>query len=254
MTAIKPLALALAFGTAVALSATAAETPEPAPQDWSFSGVFGSFDRAALQRGFQVYKEVCSGCHSMNQLYYRHLAGIGYDEDQIKAIAATVEVEDGPNDEGEMFMRPAKPFDRFKAPFPNDVVARLANNGALPPDLSVIVKANPHGADYIYALLTGYKESPPAGVTIPEGAFYNEAMAGGAIAMVPPLAEGAVEYQDGTAATVPQMAKDVTTFLAWAAEPEMEERKRIGRTVILFLIVLTAFLYALKRKIWSDLH
>lgn len=254
MIPVKPLAFALALGTGLAIAATAAEAPEPEPQDWSFAGLFGSFDRAALQRGFQIYKEVCSGCHSMNHLYYRHLAGIGYNEDQIKAIAATVEVEDGPNDQGEMFMREGKPHDRFKAPFPNDAMARVVNNGALPPDLSVIVKANPHGADYIYALLTGYKDAPPEGVTIPEGTFYNEAVAGSAIAMVPPLAEGAVEYQDGTAATVPQMAKDVTVFLAWAAEPKMEERKRIGRTVILFLIVLTAFLYALKRKIWSDLH
>ncbi len=270
MKTIKPMALACAvvFGLGLALPAWSKETPKPKAQEWSFSGIFGTFDRAALQRGFQVYKEVCSGCHSMNLLYYRNLAALGYNEDQIKAFAAEVEVQDGPNDLGEMFTRKGKPFDRFKAPFANDNAAMAANNGAMPVDLSVIIKARPHGADYIYALMTSYLEKPPESYWIdeegkpiepekrkwPETSFYNAAFAGGAIAMVPPLSEGAVEYQDGTKATVPQLAKDVTTFLAWAAEPEMEERKSMGRMVIIFLLVLTALLYALKRKIWSDLH
>ncbi len=253
-TATAVLVLALAAGAGVSASLGAATEAAPKAQSWSFQGLFGTFDRAALQRGFQVYKEVCSGCHSMKQLSYRHLADLGYTEDQVKAIAATVEVQDGPNDNGEMFTRNGKPSDRFKSPFPNEEAARAANNGAFPPDLSVITKARPHGADYLYALLTGYKEEPPKGVTMPEGMFYNTAFGGNQIAMVPPLAADAVQYQDGTKATVPQMAKDVTTFLAWASEPEMEDRKALGRSVIIFLIALTALLYALKRKIWSDLH
>jgi cytochrome c1 len=259
------IALAMAL---IAAPVAASETSALAAQKWSFAGLFGTFDRAAQQRGFQVYKEVCSGCHSLDQVAYRNLAALGYSEDQIKAIAATVEVQDGPNDEGEMFTRKGKPFDRFKNPFPNQNAAQAANNGAYPPDLSVITKARPHGPDYLYALLTNYKEEPPETYWIdkdkkpippekrkwPEGMFYNSAFAGKAIAMVPPLAPDAVEYQDGTKATVPQMAKDVTTFLAWAAEPELEERKSMGLKVILFLLALTAMLYALKRKIWSDLH
>jgi ubiquinol-cytochrome c reductase cytochrome c1 subunit len=245
------MALALVL---IAAPVTASETASPAAQNWSFAGLFGTFDRAAQQRGFQVYKEVCSGCHSLDQVAYRNLAALGYNEDQIKAIAATVEVTDGPNDDGEMFTRKGKPYDKFKNPFPNENAARAANNGAYPPDLSVITKARPHGIDYLYALLISYKEEPPKGVKLAEGMFYNTAFPGAQIAMLPPLAPDAIQYQDGTKATVAQMAKDVTTFLAWAAEPELEERKSMGRGVILFLIALTALLYALKRKIWADLH
>ncbi len=261
MTTINPAcrALALALGALVlgiafAAPLSASEAPKPKAQDWSFQGLFGTFDRAAQQRGFQVYKEVCSGCHSLNQVAYRNLAALGYNEDQIKAIAATVEMQGGPNDEGEMFTRKGKPFDKFKNPFPNANAARAANNGAYPPDLSVITKAKPHGSDYLYALLTSYKEKPPEGMKMTEGMFYNAMFPGAQIAMVPPLMPDAVAYQDGTKATVAQMAKDVTTFLAWAAEPELEERKSMGRKVILFLIALTALMYALKRKIWADLH
>ncbi|MDX1484119.1 MAG: cytochrome c1 [Alphaproteobacteria bacterium] len=251
---IAALILVLGVGIAIGTSVRAADAPKPEAQDWSFTGLFGTFDRAALQRGFQVYKEVCSGCHGLKHVAYRNLSALGYTEDQIKAIAATVEVQDGPNDNGEMFMRKGRPSDRFKEPFPNENAARAANNGAYPPDLSVIAKARPHGIDYLYALLTKYKEEPPQGVQMSEGMFYNEAFGGGQIAMVPPLQPESVQYQDGTKATVPQMAKDVTTFLAWAAEPELEERKSLGRSVLLFLLVLTALLYALKRKIWSELH
>jgi cytochrome c1 len=247
-------AIALAAGAVTVSSLSAATAPKPQAQDWSFQGLFGTFDRAALQRGFQVYKNVCAGCHGLKHVAYRNLAALGYTEDQIKAFAAEVEVQDGPNDNGEMFARKGKPSDRFKSPFPNEQAARAANNGAYPPDLSVITKARLNGTDYMYALLTTYKEEPPKGMKMPEGMFYNEAFAGQQIAMVPPLAPDAVQYQDGTKATVPQMAKDVTTFLAWAAEPELEERKSMGRAVIIFLVVLTAFMYALKRKIWSDLH
>jgi ubiquinol-cytochrome c reductase cytochrome c1 subunit len=246
--------IALAAGAVTIGSLSAATGSKPKAQEWSFHGLFGTFDRGALQRGFQVYKQVCSGCHGLKHMAYRNLTALGYSEDQVKAFAADVEVRDGPNDNGEMFDRKGKPSDRFKSPFPNEQAARAANNGAYPPDLSVITKARPHGADYLYALMTGYKETPPQGVTMPEGMFYNEAFPGHQIAMVPPLAADAVQYQDGTKATVEQMAKDVTTFLSWASEPELEERKSMGRAVIIFLIVLTAFMYALKRKIWSDLH
>ncbi|MQA64796.1 MAG: cytochrome c1 [Alphaproteobacteria bacterium] len=244
---------AAAVTALLAFTAAASEAPVPPAQSWSFSGPFGTYDRAALQRGFQVYKEVCAGCHSLRHVYYRDLAALGYNEDEIKAIAASVEVQDGPNDQGEMFTRPGRPYDRFKSPFPNDNAARAANNGALPPDLSVITKARPHGHDYLYALMTGYKE-PPADMKMTEGMQYNTAYAGNQIAMVPPLSEGSIEYKDGTKATVPQMARDVTVFLAWTAEPEMEERKRLGYKVLLFLLVLTGVLYAAMRRVWSKVH
>lgn len=233
--------------------AAAAEAPKPPAQQWSFGGLFGTFDRSAVRRGFEVYKTVCASCHSASLLYYRHLATVGFGQEEIKAIAAEVEVTDGPNDDGQMFERPGLPSDRFKAPFANAQAARAANNGALPPDLSLIVKARKGGADFVYALLTGYAE-PPADFTMTEGMNYNAWFPGHQIAMPPPLAEGGVDYPDGTPATVDQYAYDVTTFLAWAASPEMEERKRLGVKVILFLLVLTGMLYALKRQIWLKAH
>jgi ubiquinol-cytochrome c reductase cytochrome c1 subunit len=244
------LAVALMLGAGPAM----AEVGKPPARDWSFDGMFGTFDRGAAQRGFQVYQEVCAACHSLKLVAYRNLSGIGLSEDQIKAIAAEVEVTDGPNDEGEMFQRPARPSDRFVKPFANDNAARAANNGALPPDLSLMVKARKGGADYLHALLTGYKEEPPAGIKLSEGMNYNLYFPGNQIAMAPPVADDAVEYADGTKATADQIATDVATFLAWAAEPELEERKRLGIKVLLFLIVLTAMMYALKRQIWSDQH
>ena len=243
------LALALATG-----AASAAEAPKPSAQDWSFDGIFGTYDRGALRRGVQIYNEVCASCHSLKLVAYRNLGDIGFGADEVKAIAADFEVTDGPNEDGDMFTRPARPADRFAAPFENVQAARAANNGALPPDLSVITKARKGGADYIYAILAGYLEEPPAGVELADGMSYNEYFPGQQIAMPSPLGEDAVEYADGTKATTAQMSKDVTTFLVWAAEPAMEERKRLGVKVMLFLIVLTALVYALKRKIWSDLH
>lgn len=230
--------------------ASAAEIEE---QEWSFDGIFGRYDRAATRRGFTVYNQVCAGCHSMDLLHYRNLERIGFSEDEVKAIAAEKSVTDGPNEFGEMFERPARPNDNFVAPFPNEVVARLANNGALPPDLSVIVKARKGGADYIYAFLTGYGD-PPEDFNLLSGLFYNTAFHGNQVAMPPMLVDGAVTYADGTEATVHQMAHDVVTFLAWAAEPEMEARKRLGMKVMLFLGLLTAMLYAVKRKVWDKLH
>ncbi len=244
-------ALALAC---LAGAARAAESPALPALSWSFQGVFGTYDRAALKRGFQVYSEVCAGCHSLRFLYYRHLGSVGFSEDEVKAIAAEIEVEDGPDAEGEMFTRPGKPSDRFASPFANEMAARASNNGALPPDLSLMVKARKGGPDYLHGLRTGYAETPPEGVTVMEGMNYNKYFPGQQIAMAPPLADEAVEYADGTEATVDRHARDVVTFLAWAASPEMEERKRLGIKVLIFLIVLTAMLYALKRQIWSDLH
>ena len=252
----KRRAVALAVAVALALAAgaaMAAEGSKPPEQKWSFDGLFGTYDRAAAQRGFLVYNTVCAACHGLSLVAYRNLAGVGFKEEEIKAIAAAKEVSDGPNDQGEMFARPGRPADRFAKPFANDNAARAANNGALPPDLSLITKARKGGADYIHALLVGYKE-PPTGVQMMEGMQYNAYFPGNQIAMLPPLTEGQVEYADGTKATIPQMAHDVSTFLTWAAEPEMEERKRLGVKVLLFLIVLTAMLYALKRQIWTDVH
>ncbi|MEL0107371.1 MAG: cytochrome c1 [Rhodospirillaceae bacterium] len=242
-------AFLLSIGTAQA----AGDAPKPPKQDWSFNGIFGHYDRASAQRGFQVYKNVCAACHSLNYVYYRHLSGIGLTEAQIKAIAAEAEVTDGPNDAGEMFKRKGLPKDRYAAPFPNEQAARSANNGAYPPDLSLMVKARHGGADYLYALLTGYGKAPSS-VKMMEGMNYNKYFPGHQIAMVPPLAADAVEYADGTKATVSQMAQDVTMFLSWAASPEMEERKRLGIKVLLFLLVLAGMLLALKRQVWSDIH
>jgi ubiquinol-cytochrome c reductase cytochrome c1 subunit len=244
---------ACVVGLAVLTTASAAEAPEPPHQNWSFEGPLGTFDRAALQRGYQVYKEVCSACHSMNQLYYRNLAALGFNDAEIKALAAEATVTDGPNDQGEMFERPGRPSDHFKAPFPNAKAASAANNGAAPPDLSLIIKALHGGSDFVYALLNGYTD-PPAGVKVPDGMNYNVMFPGHMIAMPPPLSEGAVTFADGTAASVPQMAHDVVTFLTWASEPEMEQRKRIGLKVMAYLLLMAGVLFALKRKIWRDVH
>ena len=232
-------------------AASAADAVAPPSMKWSFDGLFGAFDRAALRRGFQVYTEVCAVCHSLRLVHYRNLAAIGFSEDQVKAIAAEVEVADGPDAEGEMFDRPGRPSDRFVSPFANDNAARAANNGALPPDLSLVAKSRIGGADYLYGLMVGYREAPQD-MEMSEGMEYNAYFPGHQIAMPAPLSEDLVEYADGTKATVTQMARDVTNFLVWTAEPELEERKRMGVKVVLFLILLTGMLYAVKRAIWSD--
>jgi ubiquinol-cytochrome c reductase cytochrome c1 subunit len=251
MPAVAALFLAIGSG-----SAAAAEGEIALPhEEWSFNSIFGTYDEAALKRGFQVYHDVCTACHSLNLVSYRHLAGIGLGEEEIKAVAAGVQVTDGPNDEGEMFERAGLPSDRFKAPFPNEQAARAANNGAFPPDLSLMCKARIGGPDYVHAILIGYQE-PPTGFQLNEGMNYNAYFAAGAhqIAMPPPLSDGAVTYADGTEATVDQMAADVTMFLTWAGEPTLEARKQTGLKVMLFLIVLTALLFATKRKVWATLH
>ena len=230
-----------------------AETIDPIKVNWSFKELTGKFDRASLQRGFQVYKEVCASCHSMQYLSYRNLGEPGgpeFTQDEVKAIAASVEIEDGPDSQGEMFTRPGKPSDKFKSPYPNVEASTVANGGAYPPDMSVLVKARPGGADYMYSVLMGYEE-PPAGMKLDDGVYYNKYMIGQKIKMASPLSDGIVEYSDGTEATMDQMAKDVTTFLAWAAEPELEERHRVGFKVIIYLILLTILVYLSMKRIWS---
>jgi ubiquinol-cytochrome c reductase cytochrome c1 subunit len=247
-------AVSFALGV-VGLSVCAADETPPLPhQEWAFDGIFGTYDRASLQRGFQVYKEVCSACHPVKHLYFRDLAEIGYSEAEVKAIAASYQVTNAePNDQGQMFQRAGRPSDPIPGPFANDQAARAANNGALPPDQSLIVKAREGGPDYIYAILTGYKE-PPAGFKLLEGMNYNEYFPGHQIRMPPPLADGAVTFADGTPSTVPQMAHDVATFLTWAAEPNLDTRHRTGFKVLLFLVVVVGIFYATKRKIWATAH
>jgi len=254
MRALPTVLLTLALG--IALSGTARaleEAPEPPHQQWPFEGVFGTYDQGASQRGFQVYKEVCSVCHPVKHLYFRDLEDIGYSEDQVKGIAAQYQVTDGPNDEGQMFQRPARPSDHIPGPFPNDQAARAANNGALPPDLSLITKAREGGSDYVYAILTGFKD-PPAGFKLLSGSYYNEYFTGHQIKMPPPLADAQVKFADGAPDKVADEARDVVSFLSWAAEPNLNDRHRIGFKVILFLIVATGVFYAAKRKIWSRIH
>jgi len=222
-------------------------------QKWPFNGIFGRFDESSLQRGFQVYREVCSACHGIRHVSYRDLKGIGYSNDEIKVIAADYEVMDGPDDNGEMFDREGRPSDKFVGPYENDKVARLANNGAYPPDLSLIVKARAGGADYIYSLLNGYKEFPE-NFEASEGMYYNEYYPGHQIAMPSILMDDIVEYSDGTEATQSQIAKDVTSFLAWTAEPELEERKSLGVKTLFFLILITIMLLGVKRKVWKDVE
>lgn len=222
-------------------------------RDWPHDGPFGKFDKAAAQRGFQVYKEVCAGCHSLNFIAFRNLADLGFNEGEVKAIAADYDVTDGPDEEGEMFERPAVPSDHFPAPFANDNAARASNGGALPPDLSLITKARADGVNYLYSLLQGYHEAP-TDFELGEGMSYNAYFGGHQIAMAQPLDDEAVEYADGTPATLEQMSSDVATFLTWAAEPTLEERKGTGLKAMIFLIVLTGLFYATKRKIWANLH
>lgn len=247
----------LAFLSVVLLSgsvAHAAEGGHPLPNaDWSFEGPFGTYDRASLQRGLMVYRQVCAACHSLKRVAFRNLSSLGYTEDEIKAIAAEYTVTDGPNDDGDMFDRAGRPSDHFKAPFANDKAAAAANGGAVPPDLSLITKAREGGADYVFGILTGYGQAP-AGVTVLSGQYYNDHMAGGIIKMPPPLTAGAVSYEDGSPQTVEQYAKDVATFLTWCAEPELEQRKQMGVKAILFLVVFAAVMYAVKRKVWAKVH
>tara|TARA_B100000963_G_scaffold205012_1_gene178473 strand:- start:1002 stop:1784 length:783 start_codon:yes stop_codon:yes gene_type:complete len=230
-----------------------AEAIKPMSVDWSFKGLTGKFDRASLQRGFQVYKEVCASCHSMKYLSYRNLGQPGgpeFSEAEVKAIAASFEIVDGPDSQGEMFTRPGRPADKFLNPYPNEQAAKAANGGAYPPDMSVLVKARKGGANYIYSVLLGYDEKPE-NITLDEGVYYNKYMAGNKIKMPKVLSDGLVEYSDGTVSSEQQMAKDVTTFLAWAAEPELETRHKTGVKVMIYLILLSVLVYLSMKRIWS---
>ena len=230
---------------------------------WSFDGPFGTYDRAALQRGFQVYKEVCAACHGLKRVPFRTLAdegGPGFTESEVKAIAAQYKLPAPPNDQGQTIdangaplMRTAIPADAFPSPFANENAARFANNGSLPPDLSLITKARMGGADYVYSVLTGYGPAPE-GVTVPAGRYYNAYFAGHQIAMPPPLSADRVTYADGTKATVEQMSHDLATFLTWTAEPKMEERKEMGFIWMVSLLVLAVLLFFSYRKVWHGEH
>lgn len=302
-------AVTLTVGVGAAHAAEALKAPS---KTWSFSGVFGTYDQAQLQRGYQVYKQVCASCHGMELIAFRNLADLGYNEDEVKAIAVEYEVTDGPNEDGDMFERPARPSDYFPSPFPNAQAAAVSNGGAVPPDLSLVAKARVGGPDYLYALLTGYEDNVSEEVLqsifetethkrqvqyaadleaynvrkaaydeqvksdpslkeptrpedpgpvesvedlgLPDTASFNAYFPGYGIAMASPLFEDAVEYSDGTPATLSNMSADVSAFMMWAAEPSMDERKQMGIKVLLFLLVFTGILYAAKRKCWADVH
>jgi ubiquinol-cytochrome c reductase cytochrome c1 subunit len=221
--------------------------------NWTFSGLFGTFDRASLQRGYQVYTEVCSGCHSVQHLSYRNLTEKGgpeFSAEEAKLMASQFEVEDGPNSDGEMFMRPARLSDKFVKPYPNIESSTAANGGAYPPDMSVLAKARAGGADYIYSLLLGYEDAPE-GFELDDGVYYNKYMPGNKIKMSEPVSEGIVEYADGTASSKEQVAKDVTAFLVWASEPHLEAQHKMGFKTIVYLIILITLVYMSKQKVWS---
>ncbi|XUM19661.1 cytochrome c1 [Bradyrhizobium oligotrophicum S58] len=278
--AVASAAIALVAGLSLLAGnigeARASENQETPPSvSWSFAGPFGKFDRGAVQRGLKIYKEVCSNCHSLNYVAFRNLAepgGPGYSPAQAAAFAAEYKIKDGPNDAGDMFERPGRPADYFPAPFPNEQAARAANGGAAPPDLSLIAKARSYkrgfpwflidfftqfqeqGPNYVNALLQGYEETPPHGVTIPDGSYYNKYFPGHAIKMPPPLSDGQVTFDDGSPATVKQYAHDVATFLMWTAEPHMEARKRLGYQVFIFLIIFAGLMYFTKKRVWAAAH
>lgn len=234
-------------------AAETADTGMHSPHfDWSFNSPFRTFDHAAIRRGYQVYKEVCSVCHSLNRIAFRNLVGVSHTLEEAKAMAEAEEYTDGPNDQGEMFTRPGKLSDYLPSPYPNEQAARVANNGALPPDLSLITKARHGGADYIFALLTGYSD-PPAGVEIREGLNYNRYFPGGAIGMAQNIYDGVVEFEDGTPNSAAQIAKDVSEFLSWAAEPEHDDRKRLGLKAVVLLSALVGMSLWLKRWKWTPL-
>ena len=256
MRSLKSLLLVLVISI-YSYNVTAAEkSHELLSPGWSFKGFFGKFDRASLQRGYQVYTEVCAACHSMKYLSYRNLSEAGGPEfsvEQAKIIASQFELTDGPNSDGEMFTRVARLSDNFVGPYENIQAATAANGGAYPPDMSVLVKARKGGADYIYSLLLGYEEAPE-GISLDDGVYYNKYMAGNKIKMSNPLSEGIVTYIDGTEATEDQMARDITSFLAWAAEPHLEARHKIGFRAIIYLIIMTVLVYFSMKKLWSRIE
>jgi cytochrome c1 len=269
------LVLTAALCGLLTLSARAQEEAATPPmQHWSFAGPFGQYDPQQLQRGFKIYREVCSNCHSLKLVAFRNLAdpgGPGFTEAQAAAIAQSFQVTDGPDDKGQMFQRPGKPADYFPLPFPNDQAARAALGGGLPPDMSTLAKARTYeegfpwfiidaftmyqeqGPDYIHAIINGYTKAP-AGFPLPPGTYYNEYFPGHAIKMPPPLHDGQVKYTDGTPETLDQYGRDVAAFLMWASEPKLDQRKRLGFQVMLFLIAFTGLLYFTKKKVWHEVE
>lgn len=256
MTNLRTILAAVGVVVGLAAGSQAAQAAgggvEPPRLDWSFNGMFGTFDRAALQRGYKVYKESCAACHSMKYVAFRNLVDIGFTEAEAKALAEEYEVAGEPDEFGDPTTRPARLADAFPSPFPNEQAARAANGGALPPDLSLITKNRDYGPDYIYALLTGYGD-PPEDLNMVPGMNYNTYFPGQQIAMAPPLFDDLVEYGDGTVATVDQMANDVTVFLHWAANPELERRHQLGFQVMVFLILLTVLFWFVKQRVWRRL-
>jgi len=276
----QPSNIAATFALAAVLAGAgmsaghAQEAAPPPRQHWSFAGPFGTYDPEQLQRGFKIYREVCSTCHSLKLLSFRNLAdpgGPGFTEAQAAAIAATFQVTDGPNDQGQMFQRPGKISDNFPPPFANAQAAAAALGGKVPPDMSTLAKARSYewgfpqfvfdaftdyqedGPDYIHAIINGYT-TPPKGFVLPPGGQYNKYFPGGAIGMPQPLHDGQVKYTDGTPETLDQYGRDVAAFLMWAAEPKLDERKQLGFQVMIFLIVFTGLLYFTKKKVWHDVE
>jgi len=259
-----PLLCLAAVLNGAALGADTSQVLPPKEMTWSFDGVFGVYDKGALQRGFQVYKEVCATCHSLGMVAFHDLSapgGPGFTEAEAKAIAAEYKIPAEPNEQGEIFdekgtrlTRPGTLADHFPAPYANEAAARAANSGALPPDLSMIVKARRGGANYVYSILTGFNARPPHRFVLPDGKYYNPYFTGRAIAMAPPLNQGSVSFADGTPPTVTNEAKAVTAFLTWASEPQLEARHRIGFQVLAFLLLLSGLLFLAYRKIWQGKH
>ncbi|MEK6733738.1 MAG: cytochrome c1 [Pseudomonadota bacterium] len=225
----------------------------PKKLKWSFDGMFGTFDRSSIQRGFQVYKEVCAACHSLDLISFRNLKEIGFSEGEAKEIAKNYNIQDGPNDEGEMFERPGNLSDYFPAPYANEKSARASNNGAFPPDLSLVIRAREDGANYVYSLLTGFNQTVPDSIKIQDNMHYNPYFPGMQITMSPPLSDEIVQYEDGTKATIDQMARDVVNFLQWTSDTKMEKRKSIGIKVLLFLSIFTGLFYVAKNRVWSNI-
>lgn len=246
--------LILFSGNAVANESSPTSALHPKQITWEADGVFGHFDKASIQRGYKIYKEVCSSCHSMKLMAFRNLEQAGFSKAEVKQLASEYSVSDGPNDDGDMFSRPGLPSDYFISPFPNDNAARAANGGALPPDLSLIIKARHDGANYVYSILTGFQDAP-LDFPLSEGKYYNPYFEGRQISMAPPLADdGVVEYKDGTYASREQMAVDVVNFLQFVAEPEMESRKKMGIRTIIFLAITTLLFVIAKRMIWKKVQ
>jgi len=224
----------------------------PPKYPWNHRFPWQSYDHASIRRGYKVYSQVCASCHSLDRIAYRNLVGTCYTEEEAKELAAERDFLDGPDDQGEMFERPGKLTDYMPRPYPNENAARFANNKAYPPDLSLLTKAREGGENYLFSILTGYRD-PPAGIEVKDNLYYNPYFPGGKIAMPQALSDGQLEFEDGTYASISQMSKDVSTFLAWAAEPELDERHKTGLKVLFVLTLMAVPTFYMKRFKWSVL-